>query len=233
MDERQILKLYRGQDPRAAADAARDRYEPFCLAIACNILGNDRDAEACVAAVWERAWDQFSRRPPAILSAGLGRITRDLALERRTAGKRQEESEVPLALRELEQALGAGDKSAGAAEAAAETEAFLRGQTMLRRMVFLRRYWYFNALPVIAKQLSLPEARVSRILSSMTGALAARLPGTGGALFLASLSGLPDDLVAEGNVRRRHLLLRIAVILLCILLLLSSLYPFLRNTLQR
>ena len=38
---------------------------------------------------------------------------------------------------------------------------------MLRRMVFIRRYWYFNTVPVIAKQLSMAEGTVKSTLHWM------------------------------------------------------------------
>ena len=232
MEERHILQLYRANDRRAVT-ASQERYEPFCHAIACNILGNEQDAEACVKEVWERAWEAFPLQPPAILSAGLGRITRALALERRSPGKRQEESEVPLAIHELERhGISSAEEPKSPEALAKSAAAFLRRFSMLNRMVFIRRYWYFNSLEVIARQLSLSEGRVSAILSDMTTQLSAQVSFPSGSTFLAALNYLPDDLIAEGNVRRRPLLLRIAVIALCVLLLLSSLYPFLRDRLH-
>lgn len=50
--------------------------------------------------------------------------------------------------------------------------------------------------------------------------------------LLRALGDLPEDLVAEGNLRRRHPLLRLGAILLCVLLLLSALYPFFRDRIQ-
>ena len=38
---------------------------------------------------------------------------------------------------------------------------------MLQRMVFIRRYWYFNSVKVISRQLSLPEARVESLLRQL------------------------------------------------------------------
>ena len=45
--------------------------------------------------------------------------------------------------------------------------AFLRSKPMLQRMVFIRRYWYFNSVKVISRQLSLPEARVESLLRQL------------------------------------------------------------------
>ena len=50
-----------------------------------------------------------------------------------------------------------------------------------------------------------------------------------GMKFLEEINDLPEDLVAEGSVRRRHPLLRLLAVFVCVLLVLSSLYPFFRD----
>lgn len=47
--------------------------------------------------------------------------------------------------------------------------------------------------------------------------------------LLRAMNDLPEDLVSEGNVRRRHPLVRIAVVAVCLLLLVSGLYPYFRS----
>ena len=45
--------------------------------------------------------------------------------------------------------------------------AYLRSQSALKRMVFIRRYWYLNTVPVIARQLSMSEGKVKSMLHRM------------------------------------------------------------------
>lgn len=47
--------------------------------------------------------------------------------------------------------------------------------------------------------------------------------------LLRAMNDLPEDLIAEGNVRRRHPLIRIAAVAVCVLLLVSGLYPYFRG----
>ncbi len=47
--------------------------------------------------------------------------------------------------------------------------------------------------------------------------------------LLRAMNDLPEDLIAEGNVRRRHPLIRIAAVAVCLLLLVSGLYPYFRS----
>lgn len=44
--------------------------------------------------------------------------------------------------------------------------------------------------------------------------------------LMRAMNDLPEDLIAEGNVRRRHPLIRIAAVAVCFLLLVSGLYPY-------
>ena len=47
--------------------------------------------------------------------------------------------------------------------------------------------------------------------------------------LLRAMNDLPEDLIAEGNVRRRHPLIRIAAVAVCLLVLASGLYPYFRG----
>lgn len=47
--------------------------------------------------------------------------------------------------------------------------------------------------------------------------------------LLRAMTDLPEDLIAEGNVRRRHPLIRIAAVAVCLLVLASGLYPYFRG----
>ena len=162
MDDKGILELYAARSPQAAREA-REAYGPYCQAIAENILGSEGEAEACVSGVWDAAQEQFALRPPAILSAALGKITRRLALKRWSSiGGRRTGGEVLPVLAELEECVPPEGTGAPAEEGRLTDAlaAFLRSKPMLQRMVFIRRYWYFNSVKVISRQLSLPETQV-------------------------------------------------------------------------
>ena len=50
--------------------------------------------------------------------------------------------------------------------------------------------------------------------------------------FLRAMNDLPEDLIAEGNLKRRHPLIRIAAVAACLLVLISGMYPFFRSQIQ-
>ena len=171
MEDSQIIELYFARD-ESAIQASQEKYEPYCLAVARNILPDQSEAEECVNDTWLRAWNAMPPHRPARLSAFLGKITRNLALNRwrsrRTA--RRGGGEVPPALAELEECVAGGETPEEQMDAKALAEAvtaYLRGQSALKRMVFIRRYWYLNTVPVIARQLSMSEGKVKSMLHRM------------------------------------------------------------------
>lgn len=171
MEDSQIIELYFARD-ESAIQASQEKYEPYCLAVARNILPDQSEAEECVNDTWLRAWNAMPPHRPARLSAFLGKITRNLALNRwrgsRTA--KRGEGEVPLALVELEECLAGGQTPEEEMDGKALCEtvtAFLRAQKPLKRIVFVRRYWYLNTVPVIARQMAMSESKVKSMLHRM------------------------------------------------------------------
>ena len=183
MEDHQIVEMYFARDEQAI-QASKEKYEPYCLAVARNILMEQRDAEECVNDTWLRAWEAMPPHRPARLSAFLGKITRNLALNRwrgRRAAKRGE-GEVPLALVELEECLAGGETPEEQLDAKALGEAvttFLQTQPVLKRIIFVRRYWYLNSVPVIARHLSISESRVKSTLYRMRQELREKLEKEG------------------------------------------------------
>lgn len=81
MDDNLIIELY-WQRNQLAVSETEIKYGPYCRSIAYGILQNNQDTEECVNDTWLRAWDSIPPQRPARLSAFLGRIARNLALDR-------------------------------------------------------------------------------------------------------------------------------------------------------
>ena len=81
MEDLEIVGLYWARDQLAIAESQR-KYGSLCGGIAMNILRNREDAEECVNDTWGRAWDNIPPQRPGSLGAYLGRIVRNLALNR-------------------------------------------------------------------------------------------------------------------------------------------------------
>ena len=81
MDDEAIIGLYWARSEQAIA-RTQEKYGAWCAGIASGILKNGADSEECVNDTWLRAWESMPTQKPERLRAFLGRITRNLALDR-------------------------------------------------------------------------------------------------------------------------------------------------------
>ena len=186
MDDHEIVDLYWQRDEHAI-EATAAKYESYCMKISQNILSDRADSEENVNDTYLHAWQAMPPQRPAILSAFLGKIARNLALNRykaRSAQKRQGDA-FALSLDELDDcapALSSPDDEATAAELGRSISAFLRTLLEETRSIFLRRYWYCDATADIAARYGLTESKVRVTLHRTRGKLAAYLQERGAAL---------------------------------------------------
>ena len=168
MDDLQIIELYWARSEGAIDETAR-KYGTYCRSIAWRILHSEEDSEECVNDTYWKAWGAMPPHRPQNLRVFLGRITRNLALnrwEKCSAGKRGG-GQIPLALEELAQCVPAPDHVERAAENQALTElldAFLGGLPSETRKIFLQRYWYLCSVKEIAEDLGIGESKVKTTL---------------------------------------------------------------------
>ena len=106
MDDTKIVALYwdRNED---AIPVTAEKYGKYCLAVAGNILGNAEDAEECVNDTYIRVWDSIPPHRPERLSTFMGKITRNLALDRIKSRNRQKRrgSQITAAIGELKECI--------------------------------------------------------------------------------------------------------------------------------
>ena len=110
MTESTIMELLHRRDPEALTELQRE-YHRYCTAIAGGILADRADVEEVVADVWMQVWSSIPPNRPEHLRLYVGRIARNLALNRleyRNAGKR-----AALPMEELESFCMRNDVSIG------------------------------------------------------------------------------------------------------------------------
>ena len=108
MDDLHVIDLYWARAETAISETEK-KYGGYCYSIAYRILHDNEDSEECVNDTYMRAWDSMPPHRPSALKRFLGRITRNLSLDRyeqRTAEKRGF-GEIPLALEELQECIPA------------------------------------------------------------------------------------------------------------------------------
>lgn len=168
MEDSKIIDLYWARKEQALAETDA-KYGSYCRTIARNILRNFEDTEECVSDTWLHAWNSMPPQRPGILSAFLGRITRNLSFDRckyQQAAKRGGGA-LPLALDELSECVPAPGRVEHALEErelADSIDRFLRTLPERECSIFLRRYWYVDPVQLIAARYEIKENTVKSIL---------------------------------------------------------------------
>ena len=182
MEDRDIVALYwaRSED---AVHETQAKYGAFCLAIARNLLGLAQDAEECVDDTYFEAWDSMPTQRPALLRPWLGRVVRNLSIDRyrRDHAKKRYDG-MELLLSELEDCVPAPDPVDRVLEAKELGEvitSWLQSLPAADRRLFLRRYWNGEALKDLAAELHEKPERLAQQMLRLRRALRKRLEQEG------------------------------------------------------
>lgn len=163
MEDARIIDLYwqRSEEAIVQSDV---KYGAYCRAIAMQILRAAEDAEECVSDTWLAAWNAMPPQRPAVLRAFLGRLSRNLSINRslKNTAQKRGGGEVPLALEELKECVGSGsaEEAAETAELGRLIDRFLRTLPEVECSLFLRRYWYLDSIDAIALRYGLRAGAV-------------------------------------------------------------------------
>lgn len=183
MKDQEIINLYWERDEKAIA-ASADKYGSYCHTISYNILHNEEDAQECINDTWLGAWKSIPPRKPERLSVYLGKITRNLSLNRfrqYTAEKRGA-GQTELVLSELEDCIPAENNVEQIIDEMTLVKTinqFLRAQSRQKRNIFVRRYWYLSSIRAIASDCDVSESKITSILFRMRNELKAQLEREG------------------------------------------------------
>lgn len=154
MDDRVIVEHYWQRSEQALAETAAE-YGAYCYSIAMRILQSKNDAEECVNDTYLRVWQSIPPQRPQNFKAYLGRITRNLALNRfqKITAQKRGGSEISLLLDELEECVSTQDTSSLEDQAAFSDliNRFLAELSVEARRMFVQRYWYGYSIREIAR----------------------------------------------------------------------------------
>lgn len=163
MDDQRIIELYWSRAETAVSETEK-KYGSYCRSIAYNILRSQEDTEECVNEAYLNTWNAIPPGKPSSLRAFLGRITRNLALNRydyNTAQKRAGS----VTIEEYYECLPATNQDlADGIVLKQAVNGFLASLPKRTRIIFLRRYWYFCTVEEIAVGMGLSQSNVKIIL---------------------------------------------------------------------
>lgn len=164
MEDEKIVELFFNRLEHAIAEVDI-KYGRVCHRLSFNILNSQRDAEECVNNAYLGAWNAIPPAKPNPLQAYICKIVRNISLNlyyRKESAKRN--SVYDVAIQEMEAYLSAPstvETEIEARELARIIENFLDTLTVENRVIFMRRYWFYDSYKDIAERVGLTEKIVS------------------------------------------------------------------------
>lgn len=169
MDDAKILALFAERDERALK-ALREKYEPLCMTVAYNILGNREDAEECFCDAMMHLWEAIPPAMPDSLGAYFLTAVRNAARNRLSMActQRRGGGQLTVAIDELSETLPSSEQPDRIIDSIAIRDAlrrFLQTLSPDARSIFVRRYWLCLSVQEIAEDTGCSAARVGMSLS--------------------------------------------------------------------
>ena len=168
MNDVQIVEMFRNRNEQAI-QATMEQYQRYLMKIAMQILGDEQDAEECVNDTYHAAWNSIPEKNPENLSAYLGKIVRQEAIDRLRERQRlkRQGTEYAASLEELSEVVAGGrtpEQEADTAFLKAAVERFLKTLPGDARVLFLGRYFYFDSLKETAAYCGMSESKAKSML---------------------------------------------------------------------
>ena len=168
MEDISIVDLYLARDEQAISHTSL-KYGTRLRTISYGIVHNLETAKECENDTYLQAWNRIPpSKPYEYLFYFLACITRHISIDVCRRSNRQKRSAAMIELtREMEQCIPASDNPE------AEVDKIMLGQIITRylrtlpdvkRMIFLRRYWYMDSVATIAAKLNIRESKVKTTL---------------------------------------------------------------------
>ena len=179
MNDAEIIELYFARSEDAIRESEK-KYAGYCRSISYGIVGSHEDAEECINDTLLRAWNSIPPNRPDNLRVYLGRIARNLSIDRYrgTMSKKRGEGESEVSWDELQNVLPAvalPDDEEDEEALLRSINAFLGEQKELYRKVFVQKVWYLVPVRRIAELHGISESKTVSILYRMRRKLEAKL----------------------------------------------------------
>lgn len=164
LEDEEIIKLFFDRSEQAIRKLDI-KYGKVFHNLSYNILNNRQDAEECVNDAYLGAWNTIPPVNPNPLLTYLCKILRNISLKlyyKKKAAKRN--SIYDVTMQELEPYLSdpnTVEAEIEARELARIIESFLDTLTEENRVIFMRRYWFFDTYADIAERVGFTEKNVS------------------------------------------------------------------------
>ena len=171
MDDSEIVALYLKRDEKAIAHTT-EKYGGKLLNIINRILNDRSYAEECLNDTYLEIWNRIPpSTPDSYFFAFAASIARHMAIDRLRKEKSLKRTAVFIELTaEMEECISSGNNTENVLEAKELTHiinTFLSDCPEWKRNVFVRRYWFFDAVNDIADKYGISESKVKTTLFRM------------------------------------------------------------------
>ncbi|MCL2633251.1 MAG: sigma-70 family RNA polymerase sigma factor [Oscillospiraceae bacterium] len=170
MNDTMIVDLYWNRDETAIKETEK-KYSKYLMKIAFNVVGSLEDGKEIVNDTYLKAWNSMPTHRPNVLSAYLGKITRESSIDffRKSTRKKRQGSQYTLSLSELEECISS--TGGGSPEEEYETkllteliDKWLDSVSKEIRNVFVGRYYYMDSVKDVAAYCNMSESKTKSIL---------------------------------------------------------------------
>ncbi len=164
MKDDEIIRLFFDRDEKAILET-KNSYNSYLYVISSNILHDHEDVEECLDDTYLETWNTIPPQRPKIFSAFIGKICRNLSLNRYRFLHAQKRGggEITVSFDELEECLSSDIKTEQS-ELSEIIDRFLDSLSVTSRRVFVCRYWYFDSISDIAERYAYSEGKVKMML---------------------------------------------------------------------
>ena len=160
-----IIELLERRD-ESALELLRAHYGDYCRAILHRLLGSEEETEEALSDVWMQVWNAIPPAHPLHLKSYLAQTARNTAINRIRRDCAAMRSGTIVLLDELAECLP--DRSWEDRERSREVRealnAFLHKLPREERTIFVRRYWFGETVPELARTYHYSESKVTSLL---------------------------------------------------------------------
>lgn len=168
MEDEKIIELFFERSENAIIELAK-KYGRLCTRISYNILHDNEDTEECVNDAYYVVWNKVPPERPDPFRTYLLRIVKNISIKKfryRRAMKRNCEYE--MSLEELGECISHGnvvEEEIALKELTAHIEDFLNILSEEDRVMFVKRYWFVEAVKDIAEEFGITQRNASMRLT--------------------------------------------------------------------
>lgn len=183
MDDEKIVELYWERDEKAIEETDF-KYKNYLFSVAYNVLHDQLDCEECLNDTYLGAWNAIPPTRPNMLKAFLTTITRRIAIKHYNSLNKKSAipSRMTVALSDLDYVLSDEESTIDSFDA--ETlgkiiSSFILSLSDRQRFIFMSRYYIFEPIDKIAKDLNVSRSTVNKELSAIRCLLKEKLESEG------------------------------------------------------